>query len=157
MNFTKPPSSDEFGSADCLKVRTMSSHRDHRCVNIWNYGDACQFVQLPEATISLVWTGFQSARSIKSCCSNPWECTPVNIWQWWSTSGAPVQWATVRSESISHWQASAWTQDDRYIKNSIFPWRLIFYYPIGPQNEYVPLDMMLSYIFYFRCPGNICI
>ena len=30
------------------------------------------------------------------------------------------------------------------------------YYTIGPQNEYIPLDMMLIYIFYFGCPGNIC-
>ena len=60
------------------------------------------------------------------------------------------------SSSVKLQQASAWTQDDRYIKNPIFPWKSIFYYTIGPQNEYIPLDMMLIYILYLGCSGNIC-
>ena len=40
-------------------------------------------------------------------------------------------------------------------QKSEFPCKSIFYYTTGPQNEYIPLDMILIYIF-LGCPGNIC-
>ena len=65
-------------------------------------------------------------------------------------------WHRRSPENTSNVQAWQWAQDDRYIKNLIFPWRSIFYCTIGPQNEYIPLDIMLICISYFGCPGNIC-
>ena len=38
-----------------------------------------------------------------------------------------------------------------------FPLKLLFHYVIEPRNKYVPLDLMLIYIFQFGCPGVICI
>ena len=36
---------------------------------------------------------------------------------------------------------------DKFIKIQFFPRKSTFYHTIGPQNAYIPLDIMLIYIF----------
>ena len=88
---------------------------------------------------------FKKCRWPQPSCHLP---TPADT----TTPGLPLfTLSSARRLSEAHMDISI---IGNFNSNSIYIY--IYEYTIGPQNKYVPLDMMLIYIFQFGCPGKIC-